>query len=193
VYSTKTGDATNALINPNIYANELLKAEAQKISGETLDARYDRKVRPIDEAAGEEEGSVTPLKSSLKFKLYERPDAPVAIIRNEELILLKAEALFFTGLVAEAVAELNVVRVKSGGLAPLVGLPTEASFVDQLLYERRYSLMFEGHRWIDLRRFERTDQLVLEDPAYKRNIRYPIPLPECNGRPGEPACERGSE
>ncbi len=200
VYSTKTGDTTNALINPNIYASPLLETDAQKNAAEAsmerpdgIDLRYLAKVTPIGE--DEDPGSVTdtPLTSSLRFSLYDSPDDPVAIIRNEELILLKAEALFFTGDVAGAVAELNIVRVGSGGLPPLLGLPTETAFLDALLYERRYSLMFEGgHRWIDLRRFERITDIVLEDPSYTRNVRYPIPQPECNGRPGEPACELSS-
>jgi starch-binding outer membrane protein, SusD/RagB family len=192
VYSTKTGDVANALINPNIYVHPSVEADAQK-NGTAVDARYTAKVRPIDPDT-EDPGSVTdtPLMSSLKFKAYSAPESPVPIIRNEELILLKAEALFFTGNVGGAVAELNVVRTGSGKLAPLTGTPTEVTFVDELLYERRYSLLFEGHRWIDLRRFGRTEELVLDDPTYARNIRYPIPLQECTGRPNEPRCSLGS-
>jgi len=193
-YSTKTGDATNGLINPSIYVNPLVEANVQKDLNGANDARYTAKVRPIDASMDEEEGSVTdtPLKSSLKFKLYPAPDSSVTIIRNEELILLKAEALFYTGNVAGAIDELNVVRTGSGKLPALIGTPGEATFLDELLYERAYSLLFEAHRWIDLRRFGRTDDLVLEDPTYKRNIRYPFPIAECNARPGEARCELGS-
>jgi starch-binding outer membrane protein, SusD/RagB family len=191
VFSTKTGDVANGLLNPNIYVHPSVETEAQ-MNGTTVDARYTAKVRPID-PDNEDPGSVPPLMSSLKFTLYSAPDSRVPIIRNEELILLKAEALFFTGDVAGAITELNVVRVGSGKLQPLVGTPTPMTFLDELLYERRYSLLFEnGHRWIDLRRFDRTDELVLDDPSYTRNLRYPIPLPECNARPNEPRCKLGS-
>jgi hypothetical protein len=196
VYSTKTGDATNALINPNIYAHPLLEKDAAReidpMTNEmVVDARFTRKVTMADEP-----GSVTdtPLMSSLQFGgLYPGPDARVPAIRNEELILLKAEALFFTGNVEGAFTELDLVRKLSGGLSPLAGADrTSTVFIDKLLYERRYSLMFEGgHRWIDLRRFG--IDLPLDDPTtHVRNVRYPIPLQECNARPDEPACELGS-
>ncbi|HET9989055.1 MAG TPA: RagB/SusD family nutrient uptake outer membrane protein, partial [Kofleriaceae bacterium] len=116
---------------------------------------------------------------------------PVPLIRNEELILLEAEAKFFTGDVPGALVALNLVRVTSGGLAPITGTPDAATFTDELLYERRYSLLFEGgHRWIDLRRFMR--DLPLDVPTHVRNVRYPFPQAECNARPNEPKCMLGS-
>lgn len=192
VFSTKTGDTANGLINRNLYAHPSLETDAEKNAAGEIDARFTRK---ITKTAKPRSVGGTMLKSQLQFGgLYSGPDAPVPIIRNEELILLKAEALFYTGDGAGAVAELNIVRTKSGGLDPLTGTPTGASFLDELLYERRYSLLFEGgHRWIDLRRFGRTDSLVLDDPAYQRNIRYPIPLQECNARPNEARCSLGSQ
>jgi len=190
VYSTKTGDAVNGLINPNIYGHRSLQDDAMMTG--TMDARFSRKVRIVgDDEAGSVTG--TPLMSNLRFEgIYPSPESRVTVIRNEELLLLKAEALFFTGKVPEAVTELNIVRTRSGNLPLLEGTPSTAEFVTDLLYERRYSLMFEGHRWIDARRFDRLNDLPLDDPTYKRNVRYPIPLPECNARPGEPACELGS-
>jgi hypothetical protein len=68
-----------------------------------------------------------------------------------------------------------------------------ADYTTALLYERRYSLAFEGHRLIDVRRFERTMDLPLDMPDHVRNIRYPIPLAECDARPGEPNCMLGSQ
>ena len=85
---------------------------------------------------------------------------------------------------------LNAVRTTSGGLAALTPQADMTVFVDQLLYERKYSLLFEGHRWIDLRRFGRP--LPLDMPGFEQNVRYPIPLFECNARPGEAACSLGS-
>jgi hypothetical protein len=74
-------------------------------------------------------------------------------------------------------------------LTAIAGVPAEAEFIDDLLYEREFSLLFEGgHRWIDTRRFNKLDTLPLDNPTDKRNKRYPIPLAECNARPGEPKC-----
>jgi hypothetical protein len=178
-YSTKTGDATNGLINVNIFVNPPVQIEAQK-KGALVDARLTRK---------------TGLNDDMKLvfnKLYAAPDSPVALIRNEELILLKAEALFFTGMVGPALNELNLVREGSGELLPLVGVPNRTTFIDELLYERRYSLLFEGgHRWIDLRRFG--IPLPLDNEKDERNVRYPIPLAECDARPADdPHCAGGS-
>jgi starch-binding outer membrane protein, SusD/RagB family len=185
-YSTKSGDVVNGLINPNIYAHPSLETDAMK-NGTIVDLRYTRKVAKAKKA-----GAAMGLSSTLQFTpLYPGPTSPISILRNEELILLKAEALFFTGMVAQAVIELNIVRQGSGGLPALVGLPSEATFISQLLYERRYSLLFEGgHRWIDLRRFNQP--LPLDKPDDTRNVRYPIPLTECNARPNDAACGLGS-
>lgn len=192
VFSTKTGDAVNGLINPNIFGHPLIRMEAQT-NGTVLDARFTAKVDVVPDAdAG---GNNDPeLGSNLRFDpLYPGPDARVAVIRNEELLLLKAEAQFFTMMTTEATATLNIVRTRSGGLAPLDTTTSEPAFLNQLLYERQYSLLFEGgHRWIDARRFNRLERLVLDYDDFVRNVRYPIPLAECNARPGEAACMGGS-
>ena len=62
----------------------------------------------------------------------------------------------------------------------------------ELLYEREFSLLMEGHRWIDARRLGKLDSLPLDKPDHKRNRRYPIPLAECNARPGEAPCSLDS-
>jgi hypothetical protein len=195
VYSTKTGDVTNGLINPNIFVHPSIKADAMSNNG-VLDKRYTSKVMELEDPddAGSAPGvtSGVTLMSSLVFTIYPDPSSSVSLIRNEELILLKAEALFFTGKPTEATAELNIVRTRSGGLAPLPVTTDAATFTSELLYEREFSLLFEGHRWIDVRRFNRVNDLPLDDPAFKRNLRFPIPLPECNGRPGEAACDLSS-
>jgi len=179
-FSTGSGDAVNNLINPNIYAHPSVRADA--MAG---DLRLARKVGVAKKA-----GSGQGLTSVDAFSVYVGPAARVPIIRNEELLLLLAEARFFTNDVPGAYMALNAVRTTSGGLAALTAQPDMAMFVDQLLYERRYSLLFEGHRWIDLRRFMKP--LPLDMPDHEQNVRYPLPLSECNARPGDPACMLGS-
>jgi len=194
VYSTNKGDATNGLINTFIFAHPALQTDAQKQpDGTTLDARYVSKTDLIlDKDKNPKPATSTvdgKLTTPIKFKIYPTNVTPIPFIRNEDLILLKAEALFFTGDVTNAIKELNIVRTNSGKLAPLAGTPSETTFIDYLLYERRYSLMFEGgHRWIDLRRFGRFGDLPLDSDKEVRNFRYPIPQGECDARPGEPAC-----
>jgi hypothetical protein len=190
-YSTQSGDQVNNLTNRNIYAHPSFVMNA-----EVGDLRVTRKTRMVAGTPTDPTGSAQGLSSNFKYTIYTTPESRVAIIRNEELLLLRAEARFFTGNGMGAMADLNRVRTISGGLMPIAGIPVEMAFVDALLYERRYSLTFEGHRWIDLRRFGRAlplDMPTGEDPApHVRNVRYPIPLAECDARPGEVRCDLGS-
>jgi hypothetical protein len=194
-YSTKPGDTASALINPNIYVHPSVAADAMKDAMGNVDARFARKTAPAANPGKRD--------TTLSFKgLYPNPETSVALIRNEELILLKAEALYKTGQKTEALDELNLVRTLSGRLPPRGAPADDKEFIDDLLYERRYSLLFEGHRWIDARRLGRLDVLPIFVTVDKDkgtmtpdtlNVRYPIPLTECNARPAdEPACMLGS-
>jgi hypothetical protein len=68
------------------------------------------------------------------------------------------------------------------------GFAEQESFEDELLYNRLYSLMWEGgHRWVDARRFNRLATLPKSKAG---NVIYPyIPLPadECLPRNDPPA------
>jgi hypothetical protein len=116
-----------------------------------------------------------------KFKqtVYNLRTDPIAIVRNEELILLRAEARYYTGDLAGALADINLIRTKSGGLDPRGAFTSEADFVSELLYNRRWSLLFEGHRWIDMRRFGQLGQLTLDAPSHVVVNNLPIPQGEC--------------
>ena len=193
-YSVKTGDTTNGLINPNIFAHPKLETDVQKKNATDPDDRFTKKIAKItdENKQGTSGEDVDPLTSALSFApLYPSPTTPVSLIRNEELLLLEAEALFFTGDTIGANTSLNLVRTKSGGLATVSRATDTDTFIQQLLYERRYSLLFEGgHRWIDLRRLGQP--IPLDRTTDIPNVRFPIPLPECNARPGEPACSGGT-
>jgi hypothetical protein len=117
------------------------------------------------------------------------------VIRNEELLLLDAEIRWNTGDKAGAVANLNVVRAVSGGLgvSAVTAASTDAQFVDGLLYERRYSLFVEGHRWVDHRRYDRLAALP-RDLTSGTNAHFvarviPLPQAEClvRARSSDPA------
>jgi starch-binding outer membrane protein, SusD/RagB family len=183
IFSANAGDAPNGLTNRNIYAHPSLAADAQKNASNVVDARLTRKTRTV--AAG----GIGPLSSTLKFNAYQLTTSTIPIIRNEELILLRAEAEAKLGMKTQAIADLNTVRTVSGGLAPLAADIPDAQVLDEVLYNRRYSLLFEGgHRLIDLRRFNRVSDIPLDVPSHMRNLRFPIPQGECDARPGEVAC-----
>lgn len=127
------------------------------------------------------------VSSNLRVTRYATNTAPVPVIRNEELVLMRAEASWQLGQRASAIADLNFVRVNSGGLAPL---PADFSgdFVTELLYDRQFSLFFEhGHRWVDARRYGRLDQLPRAVATHRIFPLVPLPLAECNARGWRPA------
>lgn len=84
----------------------------------------------------------------------------VPFIRNEELVLLYAEANAQLNNTADAVAAIDAVR-SNAGLAAYGGATDTNALVNQIIFERRYSLWFEPlpHRWVDLRRYDRLDEL----------------------------------
>jgi hypothetical protein len=134
------------------------------------------------------------ITGTLKFNRYftnGQSDAghSIPIIKNEELILLRAEARYFTGNAAGALSDLNFVRVNSGGLAPLGGFANNAAFISALLYEREFSLLWEqGTTWIDARRFNQLGSIPLGVTAGSVPAQMPIPAAECAARRLSGSC-----
>jgi hypothetical protein len=126
------------------------------------------------------------VSSNLRITAYASNVAGVPIIKNEELILLRAEVQLALGNRAAAIADLNFIRVNSGGLAPLA-VDFAGDLVDEILYNRRYSLFYEyGHRWVDMRRYGRLTQLPKALPSHRIFSLVPLPLDECNQRNPQP-------
>jgi hypothetical protein len=182
VYSTGSGDVQNFLVNPVLYVHPSVAADADKKANGDLDDRVTRKtvqlMAPVSGAGGL-------LMSDRQFTMYPSPTAPIPLIRNEELILLRAEANIGLGTPAglmAAIDDINFIRVNSGGLAPRTDL-TSANILDELLKQKRYSLLFEGgHRWIDLRHYNKLDELPLDQPNFVRHDALPIPSSETDAR-----------
>ena len=105
--------------------------------------------------------------------LYSSNTDNIPVIRNEELILLYAEANITSSPVT-AVSALNIVR-EAAGLLPYTGATTPEALEDELLKQRRYSLFGEAHRWIDMRRFGRLAELP-NDRATD-NVPSAVPVP----------------
>ncbi|MBA3558508.1 MAG: RagB/SusD family nutrient uptake outer membrane protein [Gemmatimonadaceae bacterium] len=157
-----------------------------QFNGTTADLRFTRKITTF---AGRNAASPTiGVRTTFDHRQFTSATASLPVLRNEELILLRAEAKWFTGDKAGAIADLDLVRTVSGGLAPYgaAGIAfSESQFIEALLYERRFSLFFEGHRWIDLRRFGRLNQLTLDLPTHVIVSRLPVPQGECLIRGGD--------
>jgi starch-binding outer membrane protein, SusD/RagB family len=185
-YSTGSGDTPNALFDPTgraILAHPSIVTDAESKPNGTLDARVLAKVSQLADPH-----TVQGITTDLVFTIYNSNTAPIAIIRNEELILLRAEARFFTGDVTGALSDINLIRTTSGGLAPRGPFLNQTDFVTELLKQRRYSLLFEGgHRWIDTRRFGLLTALPKALPTHTIPSRFPFPEAECLARVPAPS------
>ena len=127
--------------------------------------------------------TVQGVTSDRVFKIYNSNTTPIPIIRNEELILLRAEARYFTADQTGALNDINLIRTTSGGLALRGPFLNQSDFVTELLKQRRYSLLFEGgHRWIDTRRFGLLSTLPKALPTHTVPSRFPFPEAECLAR-----------
>ncbi len=183
-YSTQSGDRGNPLFDPTcrqLFSVPENETEAQLQPGGELDQRFLDKIRKIPPK--EIHGMVV----DSCFNVYPSASAPVPIIRNEELILLRAEANIGLGDLATALIDINFIRVNSGGLAPLGAFADATAALDELLYNKRYSLIYEGgHRWVDMRRYGRLAQLGRFLPQHVIYPYLPLATSECVSRATQP-------
>lgn len=116
------------------------------------------------------------LSSPYMVSIYPSNSSPASMIRNEELILIYAESQIGSNN-AEAVRAINIIR-NAAGLPDYSGATDANALIDQVLQERRYSLFGEGHRWIDLRRFNRLDEIPLDREGDTVHTQFPRPASE---------------
>jgi hypothetical protein len=163
VFSASSGDVLNTLFDQTptrFYVHPSILSGAQSRVGGAPDLRLSTKTAP-----GTARTTVT-VQGTHKFMNYPTSTSPVPIIKNEELILLRAEALIGQSDLANALTDINTVRVLSGRLPALADLGTPEAALDELLYNKLYSLMFEGaHRWIDARHYGRLGDLPIDRPS----------------------------
>ncbi|MDH3711060.1 MAG: RagB/SusD family nutrient uptake outer membrane protein [Cyclobacteriaceae bacterium] len=116
------------------------------------------------------------LNGTHEIDLYASSTSPIDFIRNEELILIFAEASVQVGNLSDAVDALNVIR-NAYGLANYGGAVTEDALIDELLYNRGYSLWAEGHAMFDLRRYDRLNDQFLPIDRTGDIIHTEFPIP----------------
>jgi starch-binding outer membrane protein, SusD/RagB family len=192
-FSTAPGATINGLSEPlngvTYFAHPSDSLDAQAQPGGASDQRVLNKIAPYAGATAWVLGGIPQLPGTQKFTVFFTGGAAdanhsIPIIRNEELILLDAEAQWFGGLKLKADSDINFVRQHSGHLAPILAFATDSDFVKELIYNRRYSLLWEqGTRWIDARRFNRLSDISNELPSLP-NVPKVMPLPksECDAR-----------
>ena len=172
IFSTAVGDALNGTSfaqNTSIYVHPLI----DQISGVSADDRYRRKIDTHETGGAENDLCTTAYTARTLVSVtatnrpctYATNITPIPTIRNEELILIRAEARWFTGDQAGARADLAAVRASSGATnggtaaTAFANPASDTEFVTELLLQRTLSLYQEGHRFPDYRRFGRLAEL----------------------------------
>ena len=152
-YSTASGELFNEIFRAPNQAEAVVSHPSYLAD---LEAGDDR----INKVLARDTISLDGLTATHDNIVYSSLSAPLYLIRNEELILISAEAKIGSDNNGAA-ADLNIIR-NAHGLGNYGGGLDDASLLDELLKQRRYSLNFEGHRWVDMRRYGRLGQLPID-------------------------------
>ena len=176
VFSTASGDQLNPAFFPLDQGGEIRLAHPSYAAD--IAANDDRIGKAVVRASGP--ASSGDLTSNRDVWVFRSSTAPVPIIRNEELILIYAEAkiqLGGAGNLNDAVTALNKIRT-THNLLPYAGVVSQPALIDEMLTQRRFSLYYEGHRWVDVRRYGRLNTLPIDRVGDDVWEKFPIPLTE---------------
>jgi starch-binding outer membrane protein, SusD/RagB family len=176
-FSTNTGDTPNQLVDGNLHLNPQISDSLQ--AGD----RRGSKIIAVTPA------TIQGLTYKSNFRVAQTD--PIAYLKNEELILLRAQAEVGLSDLAGALADVNWVRANSGGLGNLLPFASPTEAINAILREKRYSLLFESaHRLVDLRAYGRLNStyFMLERPGDVFIKALPIPQTEADARNGAIAC-----
>lgn len=184
VYSTGLGDQTNEVFeSPGAEVIKWMGHPSFETDAESGDIRFENKVlkRVVTDpnnpsATVPDVSTFDNLTTDLGVTIVGGSTDPLPIIRNEELLLLRAEANIGLGAFATAEADINVIRAAAG----LAASPTldATNALDQLLHEKRYSLFLEGHRWVDMRRYGKLGDLPIDRSGDAVVTDFPVPETE---------------
>lgn len=169
-YSTAGGDFANNIFRPLGQADAIIAHPSYVADMEEGDARIS-KVAMRDEAL-----ALDGLSGNYDVNVYKSLNDFVPYMRNEELVLIAAEANIGTNN-ATAIEALNVVRA-GAGLPAYSGGDSNDELVTELIKQRRYALFGEGHRWVDMRRWGLLGDLPLDRAGDDVWDKFPRPVSE---------------
>lgn len=195
-YSITSGDIQNQFYLPiddannpiAVQKNFVLEAEAgdTRVTGPSVREGGTSKVRK--RTASVTLGGLP--ASDYEFQGFKSNTSSISFLRNEELILMYAEAKIQKSAFPDAVIALDKVRggagLKSLATAKLTIIADQAKLIDEMLNQRRYSLYMEGaNRWFDTRRYNRLATLPVDLPGLTIITNFPKPQSEIDwdGRP----------
>ena len=164
---------------PNQSGQEFMIHDSWVAEAEDGDTRVDEKASLFTVDGVPTTVTFDGLSADYQIAVYDSNVDPVYLIRNEELVLMYAEAQVDNNT-GEAVAAINRVR-NNAGLGDYTGDTDSNSLIEEILVQRRYSLLGEGHRWIDLRRLGRLNETYVPLDRSGDNIINAFPTPFTEG------------
>jgi starch-binding outer membrane protein, SusD/RagB family len=173
-FSPSSPDFANPLLNTTsarVVAVQRIMEEAEP--GDRRLSKVTALATPLTYTSG------TTYSSRFLSNIYNEGTTPVPIIRNEELVLIAAEVAAQRNRTADAVRLINVVRT-AAGLPAYTGATTRDALVNAILRERLYSLWYEGHRWVDMRRYGKIGEIVLPVTGMRVFEQLERPVQEVN-------------
>ncbi|HTD93030.1 MAG TPA: RagB/SusD family nutrient uptake outer membrane protein, partial [Chitinophagaceae bacterium] len=171
IFSTGSGDVLNPAYFDQNAAGEVRLAHPSYVTDISAgDSRIGKAT--LRTATASNSG----LSSNRDVWVYRSSTAPIPIIRNEELVLLYAEANFQLDQLPAGKTALDKVRATYGQTP--TGALSKESFLTEMLRQRRFSLYYEGHRWIDMRRYNLLESLPKDRAGDDVWVNMPIPSTE---------------
>jgi hypothetical protein len=158
-------------------SNELVLALASDESGD----RFFSMVFDVNNLKGNDNGW-----SVAKYGTAVDDNNNIMVFRLAEMYLIRAEArAHLNNVTGENSAQSDINMLRTRAKAPLVGDTPQSVMIRLIEEERRYELAFEGHRWYDLVRTGRADEVM---SAFNSNWKaayhlWPVPQREIQTNP----------
>jgi len=203
------GETTNPLASVDRFVNNRFRTTAQCKTASPCSAAHAADTTAADVIANRDdrawgatakartiaEFSYIGVKTVLKQTDYFSPSQSATIgtqsslplLRNEELILLRAEINYNLGNYSAAIADMNLIRANRGGLpdladpyVPDAALLQRPTLLEALLYEKSWSMWAENAQtWLNFKHYGMIDQIPHYFPEFLIFAFFPIPDEEC--------------
>ena len=175
IFGLGSGNQTNPVYRaPEVNGDQIVVHNSWINDAEAGDTRVVTKTAVRMDAQSQDD-----LNGTHETRLYASQTSSIDILRNEELILLYAEANILASDFDEAARALTVIR-NSASLPDYAGMLNATALTAELLNQRRYSLWSENSRLYDVRRYNLEATLPIDRTGDQVFSVLPLPLAEGN-------------
>lgn len=168
-YSSAGGDFLNNIFRVPGQADAIIAHPSYTADAEAGDAR-------LSKVLARDTLSLDGLSGTFDVWVYKTNGDFVPFITRAELMLINAEANIGTDN-SRTVSIINTIR-GNNGVSDYTGGTSEDDLLNEVLYQRRYSLYGEGHRWVDMRRLGKLSELPIDRAGDDVWVQLPRPVSE---------------